>query len=63
MPKITDPEPIEDERGNILFENELDRVKQMYGFGSRYVGNSSVNQNELDERYFLRLKHKKNKAR
>lgn len=63
MPRITDKEPITDGRGKILFDNELDRVKKMYGFLPATPINMDLEPEERYKRQSARIKSKINKAK
>jgi hypothetical protein len=63
MPRLNDPEPITDSKGKVLYDNELDRVKKMYGFKDHHPINSDLSEDERLERHFARIKHKRNRAK
>lgn len=63
MPKITDQEPITDSKGKVLYLNEMDRVKKMYGFKDPHPINSDIPEDERYERQAIKFKNKRNRAK
>lgn len=62
MPKITDQEPIT-ARGKIIYQNELDRVKRVYGFGADTIVGTYLDPEERAKRNLARQRNRINRAR
>jgi hypothetical protein len=62
MPRLDDPEPIEI-NGKVLYENELDRVKRMYGFLPPTPYGQDLDPEERARRQWARQRNKINRAK
>lgn len=63
MITINDQEPIVDSKGNIIYQNELDRVKSTYGFHPPTPYGLDLDPEERSRRQWTRHKNKINKAK